>query len=403
MKRQAKKEARALQILLRLVELYIETNRPIGSHTLKEQGLEAFSSATLRNYCAELEEEGYLYQPHPSGGRIPTEKAFRWYASTLLEDPSLFEAPRAWSDLEMESPAHLARFLQQAAERLSQETGCAVFLSSLRFDQDFILEVKLVDIDPHRLLCVMVTNFGYILTEVLLLEKKWSAFSLKRMESYIQWRIKGGHPPEGLTPDEEAEAQRHYNEILVRYLVRYSNFSQEELYRTNFSTLLAYPEFKDPIALTTALSLFENPTQMRRLLEDALQRGKVHYWIGEDLSPYVTATQPCTILTAPYSLGPTRAGAIALLGPCRLPYRPLFATLHAFAAALSTSLTQSLFKFKISFRQPHNSSPYLVGEERVKKLIKNSPTERLLLIEEKSRHPSTQETKSPPPEGAERV
>lgn len=359
-KKASKKQTRALQVLIGLVELYLETGKPIGSNTLKDHGFQELSSATIRNYFAQLEREGYLKQPHSSGGRIPTNEAFRLYAEEALHAPLLLpEIEERFHTLELAESRHLARFLQNSVQELSEQIGLAAFISSVRFDHDLILEIKLVGIDETRLLCVMVTDFGQILTEILPITQKISSFSLKRIESEIQWRIKGGVQPENLLPEESKLSAAFYNEIMVRYLVRYSNFSDEDVFRTGFSSLLAYPEFNDPVALATGLSLFENPSQMRLLLSDALRAGVLRYWIGEDLAPYATSAQGCSVIAIPYQVGQTPVGAIGILGPSRIPYRSVFGTLHFFAEALSKSLTKSLSKFKISFRHPRSATPYI--------------------------------------------
>jgi heat-inducible transcriptional repressor len=362
----SKKHTREFLVLLGLVDLYLETGKPIGSNTLKEHGFQHLSSATIRNYFAELEKQGYLRQPHSSGGRIPTNEAFRFYAEEHLESiqsppPEIEEKLQ---ELELSSPRHLMRYLQTAAETLSEVTGFATFLTSVRFDQDFILDIKLVSIDQERILCVMITDFGQVLTEVLPISQKLSSFATKRIEAHLQWRLKGGKQPENILLEEELVAQSIYNEIMVRYIVRYSNFSSEDIFRTGFSRLLAYPEFSDPLALTTGLSLFENSSHMRLLLSDCVRDGKLCCWIGKDLAPYASAAQGCSVLAIPYYIGQIKAGAVGILGPCRMPYRKLFSTLHYFSGTVSKSLTKSLLKFKLSFRQPRATHPYLAPLQR---------------------------------------
>lgn len=379
----SKKHSRELQVLLGLVELYLASGKPIGSNTLKEHGFHHLSSATIRNYFVELEKKDLLRQPHASGGRIPTTSAFRLYAAECLENTSPLtpEVEDRFQQMEEEGAKDLVRFLQLAAESLSVTTGLATFLTSVRFDNDFILEIKLLGIDQERLLCVIITDFGRILTEVLPITQKLSSFSCKRIESHLQWRLKGGEQPDNLTDDEQALSRTLYNEIMVRYIVRYSNFSNEEVFRTGFSQLLAYPEFSDPLALATGLSLFENTNQMRLLLNDCVRGGKLQYWIGGDLVPYASAAQGCSVIAIPYYVGQSAVGAVGILGPCRIPYATLFSTLRFFSESVSKSLTKSLLKFKLSFRQPRTSSPYLSADPRT---IVDQTTQMLLEIKDKS-------------------
>lgn len=369
--KQSKKEMREYLVLIGLIDLYLEMGKPIGSSTLREHGFQHLSSATIRNYFAELERAGLLKQPHASGGRIPTEEAFRLYAEDSLSQPFLTpnaeEALQPFADIE--SP-NLLRYLQQAGEKLSEVTGCAIFLSSLRFDHDFILDIKLVGIDQERVLCVIITDFGQILTEVLPVEQKFSSFALKRIEGYVQWRVKGGErPPENLSIEEKSIAQGFYNELMVRYLVRYSNFSEEDVYRTGFSRLLGFPEFNDPLSLATGLALFESTEKMRLLLNDSARKETLHFWIGNDLIPYASAAQGCSVIAIPYRIGTSIAGAVGILGPYRMPYRAFFGALRFFSECVSKSLTKSLLKFKLSFRQPHSGSPYLQHDQTSLKFL----------------------------------
>ena len=341
-----KREKRERDVLLAVVELFLESGKPIGSNTLKEERFADLSSATIRNYFAKFEKLGYLKQPHSSGGRLPTEEGIRLYVDQLE-----VEEPKGNLKLKMPSTKSIHTFLQKATEKLSEKTGLATFLSSARFDHDFIQEVRLVTIDESRILCVLITDFGQVLTEILPLEGKLSSFSTKRIESYLQWRIKGGKEVP-LEEGEEALAQKLYSEIIVRYMVRYSNFSEEEVFRTGFARLLSYPDFSDPIALTSGLSLFENSAHMRLLLSDCMRENKLCHWIGSELAPYGMASTDCAVLAIPYHIGKTGVGAIGILGSCRIPYKELFATLQLFSDEVTKELTKTLYKYKLSFRQP---------------------------------------------------
>lgn len=376
MKKKSKKQSREEQVLLGLVELYLQVGKPIGSNTLREEGFEGLSSATIRNYFAELEKKGYLKQPHASGGRVPTEKALKLYAADALLSPEAdLECENRLKALKEKETKQLSIYLQNSANLLSEVTGCAAFLSSVRFDHDFILDIKLVGIDGERALCVLITDFGQIFTEVLFREGKWSSFALRRIEKYLLSRLKGqksSDKPGNLSAEEESLAKRFYNEIMVRYLVRYSNFSDEDVYRTGFSRLLAHPEFQEPVALSAGLSLFENHTQIRLLLSDCASGGKLRFWIGSDLASYALATASCAIVALPYRIGQITAGAIGVLGPCRMPYRSLFGTLNICAENMSETLTKSLYKYKLTFRQPRSGAPYLEREENKLLEIKES-------------------------------
>jgi heat-inducible transcriptional repressor len=349
------KEDREKWVLLGLVELYLETGRPVGSDVLREHGFESLSSATIRNYFAKLEKGGFLKQQHSSGGRIPTEEAYKLYIENLLaEEPSKEKEAEQLKLKLLKETREVASYLQKAAETISLATGCAVFLSSPRFDQDLLLDIKLIEIDSHRCLCILITDFGMVYTELLYAENGLSHMDLSKIAAYLQWRIAGTETPE-LTEEEERVATQFYREILLRHIVSHSNFSAEDLYRTGFSKLLAYSDFNDAAALAAGLSLFENESDLRQALKKASLEGRLCCWIGEDLHFLSTALSGCSLILIPYKIHQTTVGAIGLLGPQRMPYKRLFALLQMAGDTISEALTRSLYKFKIAFRQPQLS------------------------------------------------
>ena len=372
-----KKQDREMKVLLGLVEYYIQTGKPVGSNSLKEAGFEDLSSATLRNYFANLEEQGYLSQSHSSGGRIPTNLAYRMYAQTYLDEAQDALEEEFKSVKESES-REIAKTLQEGAEILGQLTQCAVFLSAPRFDQDFVVDIKLVPLDASRCLCILITDFGVIQTETLQLPNKLSTFSVKRIESYFNWRLRGSSKPNDLELDEESLAQTFYNELIVRYIVEYSNFTHEEIHRTGFSRLLNHADFQDGNLLASTLSLFENAHAMRLLLRECAALDQLKPWIGEDLMHYAPTATNCAVLAIPYYINHRVVGAVGILGPARIPYRQLFGHLRAFSKCVSEMLTRNIYKYKITYRQPKSSHLHIQQEEH--HMIGQS---RLMLLEDK--------------------
>lgn len=379
-KKHSSKDKREKQVLIGLVDCYLKTGRPVGSNTLKEMEFNDLSSATLRNYFVTLEEEGYLSQQHSSGGRIPTNKAYQLYAAEYINQPreQSHYSKNPFETLRKTESRELTAYLQQAAEELSTQTRTAVFLSAPRFEQDFIVSIKLMIVDSTRCLCLLVTDFGQIITEILHTGQKLSTFTGRRIEAYFNWRLTGQNQPETLTTAELELAQRLYNELMVRYIVTHSNFHNEEIYRTAFSTLFAYPEFHDPSILANSLALFENTQGMALLLKECCKTNDIKFWIGDDLAAYSpNPNSNCTVVAIPYYVNNQPVGAIGLLGPSRFPYRQSFALLHHFSNSISHSLTNNLYKFKIEIHQPEPKSNDKKNHSKI------SPQSNPLLIEDK--------------------
>lgn len=348
------KDEREKLILIGLVDLYLKTGKPVGSHTLQENGFNSLSSATLRNYFNKLEESGFLKQQHSSGGRIPTNLAYKTYAETLPPPFSMEEKGRknlAQSLLQETREIH--SYLQKCAEVLSELSQGALFLTLPRFDQDFILDVKIVNIDSHRLLCVFVTDFGNIHTEILYTDKKLSSFDVKRIEKFFLYKITNLDKPSFNDEEEEKGALSFYNEAMLRHIVNYSNFSSNDIIKTGFSKMLHYPDFNDASSLANGLSLFENDNALQALLSHCSQKKELTFWIGEDLEPFSSHATSCTVIAIPYYIHQNVVGSFGILCPTRAPYKKLFALLKTASEMISTSLTQSLYKFKISYRGPN--------------------------------------------------
>ena len=202
----------------------------------------------------------------------------------------------------------------------------------------------------------------------------------KKLEAYFQWKLTGKNKPASLQPEDEALAQKLYNEVMLRYIVTYSSFTQEEIYRTGFSKVLMHPDFQDASSFASTLALFENAHSMYLLLREVTKKNVLQFWINEDLIPY-TSTQPnCAIIAVPYRVNQVPVGAIGILGPTRIPYRKLFPTLLAFSDSISQSLTRNVYKFKLSFRQPDERQTYFGKAEN--RLLSQT---NLILLEDKSR------------------
>lgn len=371
------KADREQAVLLGLVELYLELGKPIGSQTLQDHGFESLSSATIRNYFSKMESQGFLKQPHTSGGRVPTAKAFRLYADAF-EDQGFIEKEQEdlLSEVFQKEAQEVLEVLHRGAERLSDVTQCAIFASSPRFDQDFIQDVRLLQLDAAKLLAVLITDFGWIRTETIYLEKPVTAPFLEACEKYFLWRMNKGEKIPFESEADLKQAQRIYNEVIVRHVVGYVNFPEADIFRTGLSKLLSYSEFNDPSALASSLSLLEDSVHMRTMLSECSKKGMIASWIGDELSSYIPNGAECAVIAIPYRINQAIAGSIALLGPMRLPYRNLYGLLQVFSEQISDLLTRSVYKFKITYREPTAANAKRIETDESTMQLENKPKVR---------------------------
>jgi heat-inducible transcriptional repressor len=356
------KQIREERVLLGLVKEFIKTAKPVGSNTLKEAGFDDLSSATIRNYFANLEEQDYLTQQHISGGRIPTEKAYRFYAHQMIDEKS---KKNPFSSLALGDTKEIATYLQGAANVLSDEAKLPVFVSAPRFDHDVIVDIKLTPIDNHRILIVLITDFGLVKTELMLSAVELSSPFIQNLLNYFHHRLFSQKKPTFKDKDQEEAAKELYNETCVRFVAGYGAFTEEDIYKTGFSHLLTYPDFQDTAPLSSALCLFESKASSRQMLRDCRKKNELIFWVGSDLIPYTkTPDTECAVIAIPYFVNTQAVGAFALLGPYRMPYETLFPMMQKLSEVVSDTLTKSLYTYKISFRQPHEGHIFLQKEEQ---------------------------------------
>ena len=378
------KQARSYQVLLGLVELYIQTGRPVGSQQLQREGFPQLSPATIRNYLAELEELGLLQQQHSSAGRIPSEHGLRLYAHHAAETPLLHPEDRQLLDRCGEHEGRdVGTFLQKVLEALSVGSGCVACGLSPRFDHDFVQSIRLVGIDNQRILVVLITDFGFVSSELVQVEESPGFLALKRLEQALQAKLCGDSKElAALEERDQAIAQQLYSESMLRHIVRYAQFWEEEVTYTGVSRLIQFPEFAQVRALGEGISLLDHPHALRSLLKDCMQDRAPHFWVGSDLP---MDTRECSVLAIPYSMQGHSLGAIGLLGPMRIPYSRLMGLLQHASEMIQTVLTRCLYKHRISYRQPQPHVLYLPTADQLL-IHREGPAESFDSIEEVSIH-----------------
>ena len=192
-------------------------------------------------------------------------------------------------------PASLPSTLQSVAEVLSEATHCAVFLSAPRFDHDFVLDIKLVGVDANRCLCVIITDFGQVMTELLYTDKKMSSFTLKRLENFFRWRLTGLDKPT-LSPDEEILATRFYNEVMMRHLVGSTHFTTEDIYKTRlFTNYWLMPTLMMQQRLPMAWGFLKTKRLFAHCCVNVAKAEDLSCWIGGNL-------HACSALAIPYKI-----------------------------------------------------------------------------------------------------
>lgn len=319
---------RQLRVLEAVVQTYIRTAEPAGSQTIASRFGLGVSAATIRNTMSELEEKGYLFHPHTSAGRIPTDTAYRLYVDNLIrysplsrtdQDTIQQELPGGRGELE-----ELLRRAAQVLSVLSQELGVAV---APALDQVVLERLELVQVSSERLLLVFNLRSGLVRTIFVQVPTTMAPESVQRVGQILNERLAGltireiratlGERLRDAAPD-------HMDGDLLNIFLE----EGEELFDLSNSTpvmlgtaqmLADQPEFASNTGMRNLLELTERRDLLRRALEGH-KRGGLHITIGaEHDDPRLTGF---TLVTSSYRAGDL-TGVIGVLGPTRMPYEKI--------------------------------------------------------------------------------
>jgi len=330
-----------------LVRACIGTGQPVSSSAIVEEMSTGLSSATVRNVLLELDRLGLTVQPHSSSGRVPTTEAYRLYAHDVLKRRPATQRlgkrlAREFSDLPP-APGEAATFLQRAAGVLARESGCAALVLSPRFENDFIREIKLVGIEPTRMVVVLVSDFGLIRAETVRTENRPSYFTLRKLEEYLNAKLRG--------QDEVTVAYEHgfTDDIVLRYFINFAPGRATELFLEGFANLFGHPQLQSPRSVSAAIRLFEDRDRFRRVLREAQRGDKVSVLFDREIAGAVDPDLPLAIVVGPYRVNALSLGAIAIVGPTRIPYERAVQLVRAMGGVLEAWLSETWSRPRLGF------------------------------------------------------
>jgi heat-inducible transcriptional repressor len=245
-------DERKKSILKAIIDDYVATAEPVGSKSLVSKYHFDISPATVRNEMAELEELGYLEQPHTSAGRIPSDKGYRAYVDNLLriEDLEREEAERIRGFLR-DSLDELTGLIRKASSILSEKTGYTSVALSPQLRRSHLQQIKMLMIEPGRALVVVVLSAGVVKDRLVRIPDILDAGQLMQIAAAIEEGL-SGMTLDDITLVTVATAARHallpdslINQVLYEAYVAIKQADNLELYIDGTHKLLAYPEFQD--------------------------------------------------------------------------------------------------------------------------------------------------------------
>ena len=326
-------------ILRAIIQNYLETGEPVGSRTLSKSTDLKLSSATIRNEMADLEDLGYIFQPHTSAGRIPSDKGYRLYVDMLMQDKE--QELEELKSVMLEKTDRVEKVLKQAAKVLAANTNYATMVSSPVNRRNSLKFIQLSPVDAHQIVAVIVMSGNVIKNKIIDVGEMLGNETLLKLNMLLNTTLNGMSIEEinlGLIARLKEQAGIHSN-VISDVLDAVADIIQVEddmeIYTSGATNLFKYPELSDKQSAQEILSAFEEKQQLAELVTETLSSEENHgiqVYIGDEAP--VKTMRDCSVVTATYDLGDGMKGTIGIIGPKRMDYEHVMKTLKTLQSKL---------------------------------------------------------------------
>ena len=328
-------DERKVKILKAIIQNYLETGEPVGSRTISKYSDLKLSSATIRNEMSDLEEMGYIIQPHTSAGRIPSDKGYRFYVDQLMKEKE--NEVTEMRELVIQRVDRVELLLKQMAKLLAANTNYATLISSPQYHHTRLKFIQLSRVEAGKLLIVTVVEGNIIKNSIVNLDAELTD------EDVLNLNILLNNSLTGMTMEqinlemitrmkEQAGERRQVVDLVLNEVAEAIRANQEDLqiYTEGATNIFKYPELSDGKKASQLLSTLEQKELLKDLFaEDAENKKKneIQVYIGDETP--VESMKDCSVVTANYVLGDGLRGSIGIVGPKRMDYDKVVSTLRS--------------------------------------------------------------------------
>ncbi len=331
-------------ILNVIVENYLKLGKPISSGFIAGQGVPV-PPATIRYIMAKLEDLGYLYQPHTSAGRIPTDKGLRFYVNNLLEEAIL---PEEHLELPTEKfylkKPDFNSLLSEVSKILADYSNNLGFVLSPRISRINFNHLRFIKIAEEKVMIILITSYNLVLTEIVKTSTYFTQDELDRASDYINKSFRGRNLLfiRDYLLHELPNYKLRYEDIMVKLisLLKAYIFQEEEenrIFLQGTSKLLDKPEFFDLEKLKSLFQQFEEKAKLAKLISDFISLDKVKVLIGSELN--LPDISDCSLVLSHYGYNRQVLGSLGIIGPKRIPYKKIIPLVDSIAKKLSRTIS----------------------------------------------------------------
>jgi heat-inducible transcriptional repressor len=337
-------DPRKATVLRAIVSQYVGSGEPVGSRTLVDKFNLGVSSATVRNDMVALEEAGYLYQPHTSAGRVPTDIGYRYFVDAWARDVKLPSDDRRRIERFFTEPRwELEEALRESASLLSRVTNHAAVVFAPALDRSIVRHVELVRLAGERAMLILVTDSGRVENHVVTVPPEIDEVMLEQANEVFN-RLTSGEPLESSADIIEAGLERFALELrpTVTTVVKalreeLGQHATERVYLEGASNIVDEAKFADLETVRGVIGALEHKRLVLEILADALSSNRVWIRIGSENT--LQQMQFCSVIAAPYGATNDPLGSLGVVGPTRMDYNRSIAAVHEVAFALGRMLT----------------------------------------------------------------
>lgn len=335
------------EILGQVAADYIATASAVGSREISKKLNQRLSPATIRNVLKDLEEMGYLKQPHTSAGRIPTEKGLRFYVDTFVEKSSLTSEEQKEIEAHYQIPEKDIRSLMHKTSKILATLSKYVSLvAAPKLERTTFKHMEFLPLSQGRLLGIFVTQTGGVENRILEINRTLNYAELEKINNYCNACFAGLTLEEAKekAATELAQAQNDYDQLLTEALLLSQIFlggmNQQELVTDGEAELINSKEFSTIEEVQTLLNSLEEKQQLLKILDSCLESPGVRIFIGTESR--CEATKDFSLITATYSKDQRLLGTIGVIGPTRMNYAKAIAVVD-FTAKMMSDLYDRTF------------------------------------------------------------
>jgi len=336
---------RMRRVLEIVVEDYIQTAGPVGSRVTSRKSNLNLSPATIRNIMSDLEELGLLFQPHPSAGRIPTEKGLRYYVDYLLDVHELSSAEQ--DKIRSTYPGHPsegADLFRETSRILSLASQCLGIVWVPRINLTVFQHIEFVRLKGHLVLALLVSTNGLVQNRIIEVEEDFSQSELDHLSDYMNGLLAGltlHQVREKIVQQMERE-KNTYDHLLEQALKlgekAFSPLEEADVFIEGRPNILDEPEFGNISRMRSLFRAFEEKATMVRLLDKCIEPKGVQISIGSENT--IQEIETCSLVTSTYSCRGEVLGALGVIGPRRMNYSRII-PLVDYTAKLLTELLEN--------------------------------------------------------------